>query len=126
MGILQGHTLEEGETLFPPENGEIRVEDEPESPEATKKRAMAWWNETIVGTTASCVLVVSHGDWIRSLVKGLLEDKAISAAPDVQVEEYINTGVSIVEMERGGASGKLLQYGNVDHLRDVVVRARQR
>jgi broad specificity phosphatase PhoE len=124
MGILQGHTLEEGETLFP--QGERRVEDEPESPEAVKKRAMAWWNKTIVGTTASCVLVVSHGHWIRMLLKRLLEDEAISAAPDVQVEGYLNTGVSIVEMERGGASGKLLQYANVDHLRDVVVRARQR
>jgi len=120
MGIVQGHKLEEAKTLLSPER-ERRVEDEPESPEAAKKRAMAWWNETVVGTTASCVLVVSHGDWIRLLVQGLLEDKAISAAPDVQVEEYLNTAVSIVEIERGRASGKLLQYGNVDHLRDAAM-----
>ncbi len=97
--------------------------DEPESPEAVKERAMTWWNETIVGTTASCVLIVSHGAWIRLLVQGLLGDKAIHAALGVQVGRCLNTGVSIVEISRERGRGKLLQYGNVVHLREADVDA---
>jgi len=42
---------------------------EPESPQSVKERAMKWWNETIMGTTASYVLFVSHAAWIRMLVR---------------------------------------------------------
>ena len=110
-----------GKALLHLENGEKRGEaDEPESPEAVKKRALAWWNETIAGATASCVLIVSHAAWIRLLVQGLLEDKAIRAALRVRVARCLNTGVSIVEMQRDSGRGKLLQYGNVDHLRETA------
>ena len=122
MGIFQGHVSGADKALLSLQNGGKREEaDEPESLEAVKKRAMAWWNETIVGATASCVLIVSHGAWIRLLMQGLLEDKVIRAALGVQAEdsECLNTGVSIVEMQRDRGRGKLLQYGNVDHLREA-------
>jgi broad specificity phosphatase PhoE len=125
MGDLQGHVWQK-------DKGQIvkkRIEDivEPESPQSVKERAVKWWNETIVGTTASYVLVVSHGAWIRLLVQGLLEDKSIRAGLGVTVGRCLNTGVSIVSIpqaadsERGSGSGALLQYGNIAHLREVDV-----
>jgi len=122
LGIFQGHAWGIDKGLIPA-HGERREMDEPESPEAVKERAMTWWNETIVGTTASCVLIVSHGAWIRLLVQGLLGDKAIHAALGVQVGRCLNTGVSIVEIPRERGRGKLLQYGNVVHLREADVDA---
>jgi broad specificity phosphatase PhoE len=120
LGIFQGHAWGIDKGLIPA-NGERREMDEPESPEAVKERAMTWWNETIVGTTASCVLIVGHGAWIRLLVQGLLGDKAIHAALGVHVGRCLNTGVSIVGISREGGRGKLLQYGNVVHLREADV-----
>jgi broad specificity phosphatase PhoE len=122
MGIFQGHVWGEGKALLSSsENGEGGKEvDEPESPEAVKKRAMAWWNETIVGTKASYVLIVSHGAWIRLLVQGLLEDEAIRAALGVRVGRCLNTGVSIVEIPRERGRGHLLRYGDVVHLREAA------
>lgn len=103
-----------------------RKEDivEPESPQSVKERAVKWWNETIIGTTASYVLVVSHGAWIRLLVQGLLEGKSIRAGLGVTVGRCLNTGVSIVSIPRAaerGEGGELLQYGNIAHLREVDV-----
>jgi broad specificity phosphatase PhoE len=121
MGDLQGRAWEK-------DRGQIvkkRKEDivEPESPQSVKERAVKWWNETILGTTtASYVLVVSHGAWIRMLVQGLLEDKSIRAGLGVTVGRCLNTGVSIVSIPRAEKGrGELLQYGNIAHLREVDV-----
>jgi broad specificity phosphatase PhoE len=73
-----------------------------------------------IGTTASCVLVVSHGAWIRLLVQGLLDHKAIRAERGVKVGRCLNAGVSVVEIPREGGRGKLLQYGNIAHLQGEV------
>lgn len=122
MGLFQGHVWGRGKGLIP-ENGERREMDEPESPKAVKARAMTWWNETIVGTTASYVLIVSHGAWIRLLVQGLLEDRAIHAPRGVTVGRCLNTGVSIIEIPRERGRGKLVQFGNVVHLREADMDA---
>ena len=119
MGDLQGRFWEKDKgQIVKKRKEEI---EEPESPQSVKERAVKWWNETIVGTTASYVLVVSHGAWIRMLVQGLLEDRSIRARLGVTVGRCLNTGVSIVsiprEEERG--RGELLQYGNIAHLREV-------
>lgn len=94
----------------------------PESPKAVTQRAMEWWNATVVGTTSKHILIVSHGAWIRLLVQGLLDRKAIHAERGVNVGRCWNTGVTVVEIPRERGKGKLLQYGNVMHLRgaDVV------
>jgi broad specificity phosphatase PhoE len=118
MGDLQGRSWEKN-------RGEIlkkRKEDivEPESLQTVKERARKWWNETIMGTTASYVLVVSHGAWIRMLVQGLLEDKSIRAGLGVTVGRCLNTGVSVISIPRAeSGNGELLQYGNIAHLREV-------
>ena len=60
-------------------NGERNGIKEPESPKSVKERATKWWNETIVEATASYVLIISHGAWIRLLVQGLLANRSIHA-----------------------------------------------
>lgn len=104
-------------------NKDRREIQEPESPQSVKERAVKWWNETIVGGTASYVLVVSHGAWIRLLVQGLLEDGSVRAALSVTVGRCLNTGVSVVRIPRERGCGELLQYGNVTHLREMDVDA---
>lgn len=122
MGSFQGHAWG-GSRGFIPKNGERREMHEPESPEAVRTRAMTWWNETIVGTDASNVLIVSHGGWIRLLVQGLLEDRVIHAPLSVTVGRCLNTGVSIIEIPRERGRGTLVQFGNVVHLREADVDA---
>src|SRR6266849_7002225 len=95
MGDLQGLVWEKDRGQLMKKRKEEIVE--PESPQSVKERAVKWWNETIVGTTtASYVLVVSHGSWIRILVQGLLEDGSIRAGLGITVGRCLNTGVSIV------------------------------
>jgi broad specificity phosphatase PhoE len=131
MGDLQGLVWEKDRGKLIKKKKEDTVE--PESPQRVKERAVKWWNETIVGratATASDVLIVSHGAWIRILVQGLLEDGSIRAGLGVTVGRCLNTGVSIVsipgpraEPERGPCRGNLLQYGNIAHLLREVVDA---
>ncbi|KAI0302197.1 histidine phosphatase superfamily [Russula brevipes] len=118
MGDFQGRVWGKFKGLVP-ENGERAEVREPESAQSVKERAVAWWNETIVGTAASHVLIVSHGAWIRLLVQRLLEDEAVRAAHGVTVGRCLNTGVTIIEIPRERGRGQVLQYGNVAHLREA-------
>ncbi|KAI9507357.1 phosphoglycerate mutase-like protein [Russula earlei] len=115
MGHFQGRVFEDFKVKrLVPKEGEGT--QEPESSESVTRRAVTWWNETIAGTTASHVLVVSHGAWIRRLVQGLLKQESIRAARGVTVGRCPNTGVSIIEVPRERGRGDLLQYGDVMHL----------
>jgi len=124
MGDFQGHIFGNFKDLIP-KNGEKREIKEPESAESVKNRAVTWWDETVArsetGTTASCVLIVSHGAWIRLLVEGLLERKAVRTVQGVTVGRCLNTGVSIVEIPRERGRGQLVQFGNVRHLWEAEV-----
>jgi broad specificity phosphatase PhoE len=120
MGDLQGRVWEKDRGQIVKKKREDVVE--PESPQSVKERAVKWWNETIIETAASYVLVVSHGAWIRMLVQGLLEDRSIRAELGVTVRRCLNTGVSIVSIPRAERGhGELLQYGNIAHLREAGV-----
>jgi broad specificity phosphatase PhoE len=121
MGDFQGRVW--GKDIGDIVKRDRREIQEPESPQSVKERAVKWWNETIVGATASYVLVVSHGAWIRLLVQGLLEDRSVRAALSVTVGRCLNTGVSVVRIPRERGRRELLQYGNVTHLREMDVDA---
>ncbi len=120
MGDLQGRVWGTFQGLL--SGGEGKEIRHPESPEAVTRRAVEWWNATIVGASAKEILIVSHSAWIRLLVQGLLLRKAIRAERGVTVGRCFNTGVTVVEIPRERGKGKLLQYGDVMHLRgaDVV------
>jgi broad specificity phosphatase PhoE len=121
MGDLQGRVWGNFQGLLSAD-GEGKEIRHPESPEAVTRRATEWWNTTVVGTSAKHILIVSHGAWIRLLVQGLLQRKAIRAEHGVTVGRCFNTGVTVVEIPQERGKGKLLQYGNLMHLRggDVV------
>jgi len=125
MGDLEGRVFGNFKDLIA-KKGENKEIKEPERVESVKKRAVTWWNETIAaapetGSTASCVLIVSHGAWIRLLVEGLLERKAVRAAHGVTVGRCLNTGVSVVQIPRERGGGQLVQFGNVVHLWEAEV-----
>jgi len=120
MGDFQGHVWERDRGRIM-NNEERREIQEPESPQSVKERAIKWWKETIARTTASYVLIISHGAWIRLLVQGLLGDRSIHAGLGVTVGRCLNTGVSIVTIPRERRRGELLQYANVAHLSEVDV-----
>ncbi|KAI9466368.1 histidine phosphatase superfamily [Lactarius psammicola] len=121
MGDMQGRVWGSFQGLLSG-GGEAKEIRHPESPEAVTRRAVEWWNATVVGTSAKHILIVSHGAWIRLLVQGLLQRKAIRAERGVTVGRCLNTGVTVIEIPRERGKGKLLQYGDVVHLRgaDVV------
>ena len=121
MGDLEGRVWGNSQVL-PSGYEEGKKIRNPESPEAVRRRAMEWWNATIVGTSSKHILIVSHGAWIRLSVQGLLERKVVRAERGVTVGRCLNTGVTVIEIPRERGMGKLLQYGNVMHLRggDVV------
>jgi len=119
MGDLEGRVWGQFQGLLSAD-GEGKEIRHPESPEAVTRRAMEWWNVTIVGTSSKHILIVSHAAWIRLLVQGLLR-KAIRAERGVTVGRCLNTGVTVVEIPRERGMGKLLQYGSVMHLIGDVV-----
>ncbi|KAI9458261.1 phosphoglycerate mutase-like protein [Russula earlei] len=119
MGHFQGRLYEDFKAKRLVLNEGERTQ-EPESSENVTRRAVTWWNETIAGTTASHVLVVSHSAWIALLVEGLLEQESIRAASGMMVGRHGNAGVSIIEMPRERGRGDLLQFGSVMHLRKDV------
>lgn len=122
MGDLQGRVWGNFQGLLSADGEGKKNIRHPETPEAVARRAMEWWNATVVGAPAKYILIVSHSAWIGWLLRGLLLRKAIRAEHGVTVGRCFNTGVTVVEIPREGGEGKLLQYGNVMHLRgaDVV------
>ena len=120
MGDLEGCLWGDVQGLISG-SGERKAVREPESSTVVRERGMTWWRETIIGTTASYVLIVSHGSWIRTLVQGLLDHGDLRAEHGVTVGRCYNAAVSVVEIPRGRGRGKLLQYANTMHLREVDV-----
>ena len=91
---------------------------------------MKWWKTTILAYVASLpdavaesadadtvvrVLVVSHGGFIKVLVRALVGGRHAQCAPGVDTgSPCVNTAVCEVEME--GKKGIVLRYGDVSHL----------
>lgn len=86
------------------------------------KRALAWWGREIVDYTASLpprkdpynILVVSHGGFIGTLVRRLIEIGKLSPEKGVVVAACSNTSVSLIEWS--GNRGKIVRYGDASHL----------
>lgn len=100
-------------------------------------RARGWWKDTVLsyasGLTAASalsprdppdVLVVSHGGFISTLLRGLTADGSVKCAESVQVGNCPNTAISIVEIHRVGQGkelkGLLVKYGDIKHLEGGV------
>jgi probable phosphoglycerate mutase len=74
------------------------------------------------------ILVVSHGGWITTLLSTLVTMQVVMCGKGVQFGRCLNTGVSIVEYtgetagRNGFLMGTLVQYSNIEHLKDKDLR----
>jgi len=74
------------------------------------------------------ILVVSHGGWITTLLSTLVAMQVVMCGKGVQFGRCLNTGVSIVEYtgetagRNGFLMGTLVQYSNIEHLKDKDLR----
>lgn len=97
-------------------------------------RCLAWYLRTIVDYMISAIeaghsmeeprniLVVSHGAWIAVLLSALRAHGLLTCAEGVEIGNYLNTGVSIIEYSevlsgrRDALVGTLIQYSDIEHL----------
>lgn len=108
-----------------------------ETAEALIKRCYTWYTRSIIGYILSrieegspaersrgpeCILVVSHGALISTLIRALLGSKMVLCARGLVVGHCMNTGVSVIDycIRRGGRDrhlmGTLVRYSDVTHL----------
>ncbi|KAL4067765.1 histidine phosphatase superfamily [Scleroderma yunnanense] len=110
-----------------------------ETTEALVKRCHTWYTRSIVAYISSriregipaqgprgpeCILVVSHGALISTLLRMLVGGKMILCTRDVVIGHCVNTGVSVIDysIRREGKDGRpnlmgtLVQFSNTTHL----------
>jgi broad specificity phosphatase PhoE len=91
-----------------------------------QERGIEWWKGTILKRAAQLpedaeapayILVVSHGGFIGNLVKALLADRYVGQdPPGFKIGRLLNTAITEIEVDGTTLKGKLLRYGNIDHL----------
>lgn len=114
MGELQGQVY--GSPKLPIGSSTI------ETGHAFSARALAWWRSAIVGSTASFplregpynILVVSHGGFIGTLVKGLVQGGQVTWDGVKILPSLPNVSVTVIEWD--GEVWKLERYGDASHL----------
>jgi probable phosphoglycerate mutase len=98
--------------------------------DAMESRAIKWWKDAIVkqitktstGTVApQHILVVSHGGFIGTLIRGLLGGRHISQGTVTSIGRLLNTAVTEIEVEPTAGKGKLIRFGDVTHLSKSVI-----
>ncbi|TFK76207.1 phosphoglycerate mutase-like protein [Pluteus cervinus] len=103
-----------------------------EASTALMARALTWWDRMLAenGVTRQGeegdvvhILAVSHGGWIGTLLRGLIERKWAKCGKGVSIGETLNCSVTIIEVKHD-RSAVIAQFGGVSHLDhndDVVV-----
>jgi broad specificity phosphatase PhoE len=94
--------------------------------DALRERGIEWWRNTILKQVArlpedaespAYILVVSHGAFIGELVQRLLADRYVGQDPPFLKDEHLlNTAITEIEVDGTTLKGKLLRYGDIDHL----------
>ncbi|KAG6837275.1 hypothetical protein H0H93_012280 [Arthromyces matolae] len=87
-------------------------------------RAESWWIKDILEGTAllpsRCepyhILVTSHGGFIGTLTRSLIQSKKASCAPGVVIQRCLNTSVTIIDVHDGGI-GIIRQWADTSHLK---------
>ena len=106
-----------------------------ETAEELIKRCCEWYTHSIVGYISSrikqgilaggsergpeCILIVSHGALIKTLLRTLVGSRMIMCASGVVVGHCANTGVSVIDYSirrEGELMGTLLMYSDARHL----------
>ncbi|KAG5643226.1 hypothetical protein DXG03_001310 [Asterophora parasitica] len=119
MGEMQGKVWRQGQQA----SGTDRTI---ESAAFFAARAETWWIKYILDGTAPLpenreafhILAVTHGGFIGTLVRSLVQGKKAVYAPGVVVERCLNSSVTIVEVN-DGRQGVVIQGGDVSHLKGL-------
>jgi len=115
MGELEGKRVRKGVALI------AKVDKNFETGVAFNLRAVSWWNQNILGSTINGenprnILVTTHGGFIVTLVRGLIENKKARCGEGVVIWKCLNTSVSVLEVFEDKTT-VVVQYGDVAHLR---------
>jgi len=115
MGELEGKRARKGASLV------AMVDQKLETAVAFKRRAVSWWNQNILGSTINeenprNILVTTHGGFIVTLVRELIENKKAWCGEGVVIWKCLNTSVSVLEVFED-KTAVVVQYGDVTHLR---------
>jgi broad specificity phosphatase PhoE len=106
-----------------------------ETSSAFVDRALRWWDSTILPLSRAdiiseelptsnndveeepiCVLVVTHGAYISTLVRaGLIAERNFRGRLKCNAPLY-NTSITVVQVDEGGATGEVLVFADVNHL----------
>lgn len=86
------------------------------------QRSLDWWEKDVVQYTASLplqeesynILVVSHGGFVGTLVKTLVQKAWVRPRTGVVLNACPNTSISVIEWD--GQKGSLVRYGDASHL----------
>jgi probable phosphoglycerate mutase len=94
-------------------------------------RGINWWKSTLLNhirnipeqQSPAHILVVSHGAFIATLVKGLLGARHIGQdAPGFKISRCLNTAICEIEVD-DTLKGKLVKWGDIEHLLKPVVES---
>lgn len=122
MGSIQGTDYRRDKSKPPP--------DDCESSEVFTERTLGWWIGTLLQELRASVsgegpntvslpahiLVVSHGAYIATLVRTLGYAGLVEVAPGSRIGGCWNTSVSVIEMYKERAEGRLVRWADIGHL----------
>jgi len=85
-------------------------------------RAIKWWNTSILHYLVTLparetpyeILVVSHGGWIGTLVRTLVNSRKLKAE-GITIGKCLNVSLTRIEME-DNQNGTVTKYSDVSHL----------
>lgn len=118
VGILEGHTSEEIQALYPEEYKSWRHGDinyaipNGESQQMMFDRVIAAWKDVLLTPNAETVAVVSHGGAIRGLILNLF--------PEVDILSVKLRNTSITTVENGPEGWQVTGLNEVPHLEQTV------
>lgn len=109
-------------------------DDSAETISAFEARTFSWWEKTLLRDisqlsardTAYDILVVTHGGFISTLVRSLMQTKKLKSAAKRELEASSivwncpNTSVTIIDVEQqevGISAAELVQYAGIEHLK---------
>lgn len=86
-------------------------------------RASKWWSTTLQRLSELQahqeqpynVLIVSHGGWIQTLMRTLVNSRKLKVAKGVAINSCLNVSVTTIETD-GNRKGVVVKYGDVSHL----------
>lgn len=115
MGNLQGQAISPNAIT----SGNLSIE----TTELFAGRAVKWWNNSVLQYLSALpardapyeILVVSHGGWIGTLVRTLVNSRKLSVAEGIAIGKCLNVSVTRIEME-DNRNGTVTKYGDISHL----------